>query len=120
MKKLSIYQKPKFFIVSALLYGAFLLSTSYFFHPGAPQLVTLNVKSIVAHFSNALAENTHLSASQKQVLAQDFSKILQREIQQYQARHHVVILENSGVISGALDITQKIQNRVSTDLSRDL
>ena len=116
-----LFQKcRKIWIVFALLYGAFLLGVSYFSHPNPPQLVTLNVKSIVTHFSNALAENEHLTSTQKEAVAEDFSKALQSEIQHYQMTHHVVILENTAVMSGAMDITSTIQNRVSIDLEKML
>lgn len=97
-------------VMSALALVIAIVSLSVVMHQTTVQSV--NVKKIVADFSNELAKSK-VSAAKKTVMAKQFSERLGKTIDSYAASHHVLLVTHRAVVAGNTDATVAIEKKLN-------
>lgn len=96
--------------MSAVSVASLLLSLST--HLANPALVTFDKARVLGLFVRQLSTRT-LSDKHIAQTTSHFNDALQRSINAYAARHHVVIVQRSNVTAGGRDITDDIVQALS-------
>ena len=106
---------PFYHLIVGMLGALIILLLKAWIIPAQPRIATVDLTGIVHEYTLSIAKNTK-SLSQMQSTMQLFSQSMGRALQSVAKEHHVVLVPRQAVVSGAVDYTDVIVNRVKQQL----
>jgi conjugal transfer pilin signal peptidase TrbI len=89
----------------------------------APQVVSFDLKRAIKQYSGSLAYylpqlgSDNLSSSLLDEKATIYARVLEEELARYAQEQHAVIMVQSAIIKGAMDITPEIERRAQARIN---
>lgn len=83
-----------------------------------PRVVAFNMKNTLDSFMDSVSRK-QLTESQSKALSDRFNDALEKSLDDWQRRNHVLILVSPAVVNGAPDITLSIQRDIAKRMQGD-
>ncbi|ENZ7914626.1 type-F conjugative transfer system protein TrbI [Klebsiella aerogenes] len=93
------------------------LVTWFMITHSSPRIVAFNMKKTLDNFMDS-ASRKRLTENQSKVLSDRFNEALEKSLDDWGQRNHVLILVSPAIVNGAPDITLSIQRDIAKRMQR--